>query len=77
MDNFHVVEHFEATGRLDEDLPDVVFVDEFGAFLAVLDQLEDVPAISVFHHYAVKVLYHSRLTRACPRAHQRRPPCRR
>lgn len=64
MNDLHIMKHFKTTSRLDEYFPNVVLINEFLVFLTLLDQLEYVASICIFHYDTIinmklKVSYHS------------------
>ena len=52
MTNFQVVECLKATHNLDEVVPDLFLAESVIVFLFVIDQLQDVAAISILHYDA-------------------------
>ena len=64
MNDLHIMKHFKTTSRLDEYFPNVILINEFLVFLTLLDQLEYVASICIFHYDTIinmklKVSYHS------------------
>jgi two-component SAPR family response regulator len=53
MENFDVMQRFEASDYLNEDFPDVVFLDILLILLMSCDFLEKITVIRVFHHNTV------------------------
>ena len=55
MHDLQIVQRFESTYHLDEDLPYVLLAEARVKLLVLLDLLEEVAVVSVLHDYAVRI----------------------
>jgi hypothetical protein len=53
MQNFEIVQGFQAFHNLDEDIPDIGFVKHLILFLLLNDLLVEVAIVGELHHDAV------------------------
>ena len=70
MENVVLMEHAQPSNRLNEDAPNVFFLEPGGLLRVAGDLLKQVPVVAVLHYNTKACEFKAKLTIAIEKSHQ-------